>query len=114
MIYLTCLCITVIIVLITDIFQFWNNFSSEIISWITKGKIKKPINIKILQCSVCQNFWIGLLYLLIVGHLSIFNIMYILLLSFSTKIIYNFLLFIEEVVISSINKLNNRITNENK
>ena len=108
--YLDLFFITICIVLITDVFKFWENFSSEIVSWITKGKIKQPIHIKILECSVCQNFWIGLIYIIICSF-SIGNLLYVLLLSFSTNIIYNIFLTIENTILSIINKLNERIDN---
>lgn len=107
--YLNLLCITIIVVLVTDVFRFWDNFSSEIISWITKGKVKKPIDIKILQCSICQNFWLSLIYLIVVGSVTLYNILYILLLSFATQIILNLLLSIENIVITLINKMNGRV-----
>lgn len=59
--------ITCAIVYITDVLNFQDNFATEITRMIT-GKVKyvhlKP---KILNCSLCQSFWINLIILLILS-----------------------------------------------
>jgi hypothetical protein len=108
-IYITCLCVVVITVLITDIFCFWETFSSELIYYISKGKIKRSIHFKLFECSLCQSHWINLIVLLCMGKFTIVNYLYILLLSFSTNIIQNIILLVENTILTLINKLNNII-----
>lgn len=108
-VYIITLCIVVICVLITDIFRFWETFSSELIYYITKGKIKRPIRFKLFECSLCQSHWINLIVLLVMGKFTIANYLYILVLSFSTTIIQNIILLVENTILTLINKLNNWI-----
>lgn len=106
-IYIITLCITVITVLVVDIFKFWDNFTSEIIYHLTNGKIRKPINIKLFQCSLCLSHWINLFILLITCNFTIPNYLYIIVLSFFTGIIGSILLTVENLLYKIINKLNN-------
>lgn len=96
-------------VLVTDVFQFWENFSPVISRWLTRGKISKPIPSKLLTCSVCQSWWLNLLYLIVSHNLSLMNIMIILLLSFSTSLVYDLLLLVEGMLKSVIAKINAKL-----
>ena len=102
-----CVFIMIACVLVTDVFGFWDNFSPILSRWLTKGKISKPIPSKLLTCSVCQSWWLNLLYIILTGHLSVLNVMLILLLSFSTGVVYDILVTIEgfaRKVIAEINE----------
>lgn len=105
MLYLQCLCITLICVFVTDIFCFWETFSKGLMCFITKGKINAPIKGKLFYCSLCQNFWLSLIYLICVGAVSIPNILYITALSFSTNILKETLLTLEDKIINLIRKI---------
>ena len=105
MLYLQCLCITLICVFVTDIFCFWETFSKGLMCFITKGKINAPIKGKLFYCSLCQNFWLSLIYLFCVGCVSIPNILYITALSFSTNILKETLLTLEDKIINLIRKI---------
>ena len=105
MIYINCLCITLICVIITDIFNAVGNISKEIFSLLSGGKIKSSIRGKIFYCSCCQSFWSNLIYLICVGVISIPNILYITVLSFSTNILKSVILIIEEKIINLINRI---------
>lgn len=105
MFYINVLCVAVICVLITDIFQFWNTFSSRLMYYFTKGKFQKPIQFKLFQCATCQTHWISLIVMLCMGCVTLPNYMYILLISFSTNIIKNILLILEDKIINILNRL---------
>lgn len=105
MIYLHCLCITLICVFVTDVFCFWETFSKGLMSIITKGKINAPIKGKLFYCSLCQNFWLSLIYLFCIGCVSIPNILYIITLSFCTNILKEIILLIEDKIINLINRI---------
>ena len=105
MFYINCLCITLICVIITDIFNAVGNISKEIFSLLSGGKIKSGIRGKIFYCSTCQNFWFSLIYLICVGAVSIPNILYITALSFSTNILKETLLTLEDKIINLISKI---------
>lgn len=105
MIYINCLCITLICVIITDIFNAIGNMSKEIFSLLSGGRIKSGIRGKIFYCTTCQNFWLSLIYLICVSAISIPNILYITVLSFSTNILKEILLTIEDKIIKIIRKI---------
>lgn len=105
MFYINVLCVAVICVLITDIFQFWNTFSSRLMYWFTKGKFSKPIQFKLFQCSLCQTHWISVIIMFLMGCISLPNYLYILLMAYSTNIIKNLLFIIEDKIMSLLNKL---------
>lgn len=105
MFYINVLCVAVICVLITDIFQFWNTFSSRLMFWFTKGRFQKPIQFKLFQCVLCQTHWISVITMFIMGCVTLPNYLYILLLAYSTNIIKNLLLIAEDKIINLINKL---------
>ena len=105
MIYVNCLLITVIFVIVSDQLQFWNNFSPIISGWLTKGKIKKVIPSKIMTCSTCQSWWVNLVYITVMGYLSIPMIAYILGLAYMATTINDILIFITDSIKSIINKI---------
>ena len=105
MFYINCLCITLICVIITDIFNAVGNISKEIFSLLSGGKINASIKGKIFYCSCCQSFWSNIIYLICVGAVSIPNILYITALSFSVNILKEILLTIEDKIINLIRKI---------
>ena len=102
---INCLLITLIFVIISDELQFWNNFSPIISGWLTKGKIKKPIPSKIMTCSTCQSWWANLLYIILMGKLSIPMVAYILGLAYLAPIINDILVFVTETTKWILNKI---------
>jgi len=109
MIYIDCLLITVIFVIISDGLHFWDNFSPIISGWLTNGKIHKPIPSKIMTCSTCQSWWANLIYIIIMGQLTIPMVAYILGLSFFAPVINDILMFTRELIktiIIKIDKIN--------
>ena len=105
MLYFNCFCIMVAVVLIIDLFKFWDNFSSGLIRIITKGKINAPIALKPFNCSTCLSWWVNLIYLIISGVVTIPNITYILLLSGCTNLIYSIFLKLEDKITNLIEKI---------
>lgn len=105
MIYINCLLITVIFVIISDQLHFWDNFSSIISGWLTKGAIKKPIPSKIMTCSTCQSWWANLIYIIVTNHFSIPMVAYILGLAYLAPIINDILVFVTETTKYILNKI---------
>lgn len=86
MIYWNILLITLIIVFVLDLTDFWENVSKGL-SWIiTKGKVVKSFQLKPFSCSLCSTFWVSLIYVLIAGAFSIPMLGYILLMSYLTPV----------------------------
>ena len=60
---------------------------------------KEDWSLKPFDCSLCMTFWIGLIYLIITGSVTIPFIGYVCLLSFLTPIIQEMLLTIKDLLI---------------
>lgn len=105
MIYLELLLICAIIVLITDL----SGAIDDLVIPIVKRAFNIPknanIRIKFITCSLCQTFWIGLLYLLIQHAFTIPNIAYVCLLAYLTPNIKGILLYMKELLVFIENKL---------
>lgn len=74
--------------------------------WLTKGKIRKPFQVKVFQCSLCLSHHINVIIMFLMGCVSLPNYLYIVILSFFTSIIKNILLIVENTILTLINKLN--------
>lgn len=103
------LLITISWVLILDQLQFWNEFSTMISGWLSGGKIKKPLDWKPFNCSVCMSFWTNLTYIIVTNQFSIWMVLYILALSWSTPIINSILCFVRNSIIKIINTIAEKI-----
>ena len=106
---INCLFITIIWVLILDQLHFWDDITSVISGWMTNGKIKKPIQLKPFNCSVCMSFWTNLAYIIVTNQFSILMILYIVVLSWSTPIINSILSFVINAVLKLINIISEKI-----
>lgn len=65
-ILLICFIIAVCIVYVTDVLGAINNIGSEIARIITRNRVTNiQFKAKILNCSLCQTFWVTLIVLLL-------------------------------------------------
>lgn len=103
------LLITISWILILDQLQFWNDFSTMISGWLSGGKIKKPLDWKPFNCSVCMSFWTNLAYIIVTNQFTIWMVLYILVLSWSTPIINSILCFVRNSIIKIINTIAEKI-----
>lgn len=88
MLYINILMITFICVYIIDLSGIIDELEDMIGKWL-KCKIKIP---KPFSCSLCSSWWLGLLYIIIMGKFTILNIAFVAFLSFLTPNIYNVLI----------------------
>lgn len=104
MIYLELLLICAIIVFICDL----SGAIDDLVIPLVKRAFNIPknanIRIKIITCSLCQTWWLGLLYLLIQHAFTIPNIAYVCLLAYLTPHLKAILLYIKEFLIWIENK----------
>lgn len=102
MMYLELLCLSSIIVFILDLSGFVPYWENKIYKWSVG--VYPPLDydwtrfplVKLLSCSLCQTFWVGIIYLLITQHFTIFNLGYVALLAFLTPIIKDTLFLVRE------------------
>lgn len=84
MMYLDLFCIAFIMVFIQDISGVVYHLETSI------GKLlnlrQKP-SIKVLECSLCSTWWLGLIYLLCVGHFTIVNVAIVAMIAMLTPVI---------------------------
>lgn len=100
MLYLNLFIIVCILVIITDLTDFFENVKRLI--WVYaygKGKPFKDFSIKPLGCSLCESFWGGLIYLVIMKEFTIVNIGYVVLLAYLTPVVRNGLILIQDFFI---------------
>ncbi len=97
MIYLNLLGITLIVVLV-HFGGFFETIEEKIGKWL---KIR-DLHIKLLECEFCQNWWLGLIYIICTNNFSILNVVYILLLSFLTPtladLIYKIRVLLDKII----------------
>lgn len=102
--------IAIIMVFITDISGFPDEIKGIISRWLTKGRVTKTdYRIHLLDCSMCQCFWLGNLFLLITGNFTLYYIMIVSLVSGLTVTIKNFISLIYNILDFIIIKLNSII-----
>lgn len=93
-------CIAIIITFITDVAGFFDTTES-IIKKKTKWKFfSYPY---LLKCSLCQVFWAGLIYLLIIGSFDFEYIVIVCLLSGFTGVIQNGIMTIYGIINKALN-----------
>lgn len=103
MFYINCLAIVCIFVILLDIIKAWAGISSYISYIITKGKSKKPFELKPFSCSTCMGWWTNLIYMIFSNNTTILNIAYIAGLAFLTPVIYELFLRLYDLLIKLIN-----------
>lgn len=93
--------ITVIICYIVDLSGIIGSVKWFIWKKISKG-IGRPENIKLkpFECSLCMTFWIGLLYLILIGSFTLPNIQIVCILSLISKNITGLMRLLQEALVA--------------
>lgn len=103
MLYLNLFIICCILVIITDLTDFFENLKKFLWDFAYDGKkVYRGFSIKPLGCSLCETFWIGLIYLIIVGEFTVVNIGYVVLLAYMTPVVRNGFILIQDFLIKFI------------
>lgn len=92
-----------------DICRFWDTVSAAIKGWLTHGALRTPFQLKPFSCSLCMTFWTGLLYLFIVGRLTLPMVAYVCAVAFMTPRIKDLLLVVDGLLAAMFNKILNAI-----
>lgn len=93
------LCIAIIIVVITDISDWANTVKKSISYILTKGRITKTeYRLHLVDCSFCQIWWCGLIYLLITGAFTLKYIAMVCLICTFCDIIKTAILLVEDTI----------------
>lgn len=107
--WLNILLIAVILVIITDLSGIVEYFKSHLYFKL-RGTYNYPPSwdspiIHLISCSLCQVWWVGLIYLIVIHQLTIPAIAYLLVISYLTTTIKDILAFIKELLTKAIDKL---------
>lgn len=95
--------ITFVIVYVIDISGFIQDGIEPMLArffHVHQVRLKKPWN-----CSRCQTLWIGLLYILLTGHLTILSAGFVFMLSYATPIFNNLEIAMLDLMIKLTNKI---------
>lgn len=93
------ICIAIIIVYIVDVSGVIDYIKRFISNFLTKGKIQSSnLSLKPFDCSLCMMFWIGLIYILLNHSFTLQSLMLVCMMSFSTPIILNILLYMRDLM----------------
>lgn len=95
------LLIQAIVVMVTDISGFFNHFEE----WLSE-KLKGKVQLKILECSLCQCWWVCLLYLLWTRELTLPWIAFSLFLAVMTPITSEAIYIIRDGILAILRKIN--------
>lgn len=94
--------IQIIVVIIIDI----SGVVEHIEGLIARMLSLKKVSIHLIECSFCVSHWIGLLYLLVTGALSLKTYCFVLILSFFTSITKELLWTVRDLFIYLIKIIN--------
>ena len=93
--------IAVVVVVIIDLSGFIDSVKSGLKRWATRGRMSDPnYTLKPIDCSTCQIFWFGLLYLIITHQFTLFMLAYVCVLSIMSMVIKEFILLIRNVFLT--------------
>lgn len=90
--------IAVVVVVIIDLSGFIDSVKSGLKRWATGGRMSDPnYSLKPIDCSFCMTFWTGLVYLLVTG-ITLWSVVWLLLLCFFTPVIKDVLLLVRDLI----------------
>lgn len=91
--------IAIIVCFIVDISGIIDSVKRMIWKWIFNDKIVySDFRLKPFDCSLCLTFWVGLIWLIVQGEVTLFNIMAVCLLSALTEQITNTITLFKQLI----------------
>ena len=99
MVLINLILIAAIVVFIVDISGAVDSLKSGLKWILTNGKMKdSDYQLKPLDCSLCQIFWCGIIYLLVIGEFTLPYFAFVCLLACFSGIIKNSILLVEDII----------------
>lgn len=107
--WLNILLIAIILVIITDLSGIVEYIKSHLYFKL-RGTYDYPPSwdtpiIHLMSCSLCQTWWVGLVYLIVIGQVTIPAIAYLLGIAYLTTTIKDILVLVKEILTKAIDKL---------
>lgn len=111
--WLNILLIAIILVIVTDLSGIVEYIKSHLYFKL-RGTYDYPPSwdspiIHLMSCSLCQTWWVGLVYLIVIGQVTIPAIAYLLAIAYLTTTIKDILVLVKEILTKAIDKLFNLI-----
>ena len=98
--FIILLLITIATVIVIDLTDFVDSVKHGIWKWVWKEKREyRDFSLKPFDCSLCASWWIGLLYLIISGTITLPLVVYQLFLSYLTPIIKDIIQMIKDMCV---------------
>lgn len=98
--YLVLLLTTLIVVNIVDISGFIDTLKQWIWKWAWRGKREfKDFDFRPFSCTYCMSWWVGLIYLICSGTITLPLVVYQLFLSYLTPIIKDIIQMIKDMCV---------------
>lgn len=101
MIAFNILLIAIFVVCVTDISQFFTQIEEYIARWLNL----KQVHIKLLECSLCQTWWLSVIYLIYTQNFNLSNIVIAILISCFTTQIKDLIIFFQDIITTIIKTL---------
>lgn len=99
-IILDLVCISIILVYITDITDFPDNIKKGIKWVLTKGKMSgSDYRLHLIDCSRCQLWWAGIIYLLCTGNFTLPYLVVVAILSCFASVIKDAIILLKDVLV---------------
>lgn len=95
------LLIAIFVVCVTDISQFFHQMEEYVAKWLNL----KQVHIKLLECSLCQTWWLSLIYLICTNNITLINIVIAILISCFTTQIKDVITLFQDLITKLINKM---------
>ena len=92
---LNILLIAIITVIVIDLSGFIQSLEYGLSKWLRIPNVHIP---RPFSCSLCSTFWLSIIYIIIIGKLTILNVAMILLISYMTPIIKDILIFLKDMI----------------
>lgn len=105
MVYINILCLALVVIYIVDISGIIESLKWALGRWlnITVGRLK-PID-----CSLCMTWWVGLIYIIIVGECNLYTILCVAMASALSTQIAQTITLLREALSAGINAIENRL-----
>lgn len=104
MILLNILVINLALILVIDLSGFVPSCKRLISKWLTNNHIETDtFRIKPFDCSYCMTFWCTLLFIIVIGQFTFFNIFLVIMITHFTDVTRQMMLLIKDLLLKIIN-----------
>lgn len=104
--YIILLLLTIATVIVVDLTDFVDSVKKAIWKWVWKEQREyKDFPFKPFDCSLCSSWWIGLIFLIFSGTITLPLVVYQLFLSYMTPILKDFIQMVKDIAIRVLDML---------